>query len=66
MTAIEGSAAEARLLSPPSPEEIAVALAECAADALVYLLPRDDDGAGFAVLVELGGHVRWLPLASGA
>jgi CHAT domain len=62
MMAIEGSAAEARLLSPPSPEEIAVALAECAADALVYLLPRGDDGAGLAVLVEPGGHVRRVPL----
>ena len=62
MAAIEESAAEARLLSPPAPEEIAAALAGCDADALVYLLPRGEDGPGLAVLVDPGGQVRRLPL----
>ena len=40
MMAIEGSAAEARLLAPPSLDDIKAALAASDADALVYLLPR--------------------------
>ncbi len=55
MLAIEGSPAEARLLSPPSLPQIRAALTECGADALVYLLPRDEDGPGPAVLGEPGG-----------
>lgn len=62
MRAIEGSAAEARLLSPPSLRQIGAALTECGADALVYLLPRGDDGPGIAVLVDADGGVRPLLL----
>ncbi|MGD0602834.1 MAG: CHAT domain-containing protein [Streptosporangiaceae bacterium] len=62
MTAIEGSTAEARLLSPPSAREIGAALTECRADALVYLLPRGEDGIGLGVLVDPGGGVRRVPL----
>ena len=62
MRAIEGSPAEARLLSPPSPGQIGAALTACGADALVYLLPRGDDGRGMAVLVDGDGEVRPLPL----
>jgi hypothetical protein len=62
MRAIEGSAAEARLLSPPSVRQIGAALAECGADALVYLLPRGDDGPGVAVLLDADCGVRPLLL----
>jgi len=62
MTAIEGSSAEARLFAPPSLTEIAGALTACDADALVYLLPRGDDGIGIAILVDPDGQVRHLPL----
>ena len=62
MTAIEGSPAEARLLAPPSLGEITAAMRARAVDALIYLLPRGDDGAGLAVLLEAGGAVKPLPL----
>ena len=63
MLAIEQSPAEARLLSSPALRDIARALAATGSDALVYLLPRDDAGAGVAVIVDQDGTVRWLPLA---
>lgn len=62
MLAIERSPVEARLLSAPSVGEIAKALAEADADALVYLLPRDDGGPGLAVVVDRYKGVRGLPL----
>jgi hypothetical protein len=62
MLAIEQSPAEARLLAPPSVGDIAAALKESDADALVYLLPRDADGPGLAVLVAADKKVRRLPL----
>jgi hypothetical protein len=62
MLAIEGSAAEARLLAPPSLDDIKAALQASRVDALVYLLPRDDDGPGMAVLVHSAGRVQWIPL----
>lgn len=62
MLAIEQSPAEARLLSPPSVGDIAAALTESGADALVYLLPRDDRATGLAVLVDPAKHVRAVPL----
>jgi hypothetical protein len=62
MTSIEGSAAESRLFSAPSVADVTAALAACGADALVYLLPRGDDGAGLAILVQPDGQVRRLPL----
>jgi CHAT domain-containing protein len=62
MLAIEQSPAEARLLSPPSVGDIAAALAESAADALVYLLPTDERGYGLAVLVDPAKDVRVVHL----
>lgn len=62
MLALERSSAEARLLAPPSLADIATALAESGADALAYLLPRDDSGFGMAVVVEASGAVRLLRL----
>jgi hypothetical protein len=62
MLALEGTAAQTRLLSPPTTGEVAAALASSRADALVYLLPHDDDGYGIAVLVDQAGIVSSLPL----
>lgn len=62
MMAIEGSQAEARLLAPPSLDEITAALRARAADALVYLLPRGEAGTGLAVLVDSFGSVTPLSL----
>lgn len=62
MLAIEQSPAETRLLSPPPARDIAAALAATGNDALVYLLPREDVGAGLAVIVDQDGTVRWRPL----
>lgn len=60
--ALEASPAEARLLSPPSVGDIAEALAASGANAFVYLLPRDEWGPGFAVIVDPAKNVRRLPL----
>jgi CHAT domain len=62
MLALEQSPAQARLLSSPSAADIAAALTQVGADALVYLLPQDEDGHGFAVLVDRDAAVRMLPL----
>jgi hypothetical protein len=62
MLAIERSPAEARLLSPPALSDIAGALTESGAQALAYLLPRDDSGPGVGILVDPDGTVRSLPL----
>jgi hypothetical protein len=64
MMAIEGSRAEARLLAPPSLDEITAALKARKVDGLVYLLPRGEDGPGLAVLIDSGGSVRPLSLPS--
>lgn len=66
MRALEGTSAEAVLLSPPTLDEIAAALARSGADLLGYLLPQEGNGAGMAtgmaVLVDRQGCVRWIPL----
>ena len=62
MRALEGTSAEARLLSPPTVPDIVTALRISGADALVYLLPHDDAGLGIAVLVDRAGAVSWLSL----
>ncbi len=62
MLAVEQSPAEARWLSPPSAGDIAVALRAAGADALVYLLPRDDAGPGLAVIVGRDGAIGQRPL----
>jgi tetratricopeptide (TPR) repeat protein len=64
MLAIEGSEAEARLLAAPSVADIRGALASGAADALIYLLPRDEDGPGTAVTIDTAGTVTSVPLPS--
>ena len=66
MRALEGTAAEAALLSPPALDVIADALGAAGADLLCYLLPQQENGGGMAtgmaVLVGRGGTVSWLPL----
>ena len=66
MRALEGTRAEAALLSPPELTDITAALAGTRADVICYLLPREEDGAGMAtgmaVLVDRQGVVRWIPL----
>ncbi len=57
MRAIEGSDAHRQLLSAPSAADIRAALAAARADALVYLLPRDEDGPGMAVIIDATGPV---------
>jgi len=64
MLAIEGSEAEARLLAPPSVADISGTLAAGAADALIYLLPRDEDGPGIAVTIDAARTVTRVPLPS--
>jgi hypothetical protein len=64
MLAIEGSEAEARLLAAPSVADVRGALAAGAADVLIYLLPRDDDGPGTAVTIDAAGMVSRIPLPS--
>ncbi|MEV4348719.1 hypothetical protein AB0J83_30035 [Actinoplanes sp. NPDC049596] len=44
------------VLDPPPLDEIAPALTRLRADALVYLLPADDQGPGYAVLVPADGR----------
>jgi hypothetical protein len=66
MRALEGTAAEAALLSPPALHDITDALARTAADLLCYLLPQQEHGGGMAtgmaVLVSRTGTVGWIPL----
>jgi hypothetical protein len=62
MLTLEGTPAEARLLSPPTVADIAAALAGSGADALVYLLPQNDGGQGAAVIVDRAGTISWLSL----
>lgn len=60
--ALAGSEAEQRLFTPPGVRQIGEALRACGAAALVYLVPQDESGSGFAVIVEPDGRVRKLPL----
>jgi CHAT domain len=66
MRALEGTSAEAALLSPPALDDIAEALVRTGTDLLGYLLPQQWSGAGMAtglaVLVDWRGVVRWIPL----
>jgi hypothetical protein len=52
---VAGWPAEERLLAPPSPADLAAALAETGADALIYLLGPADGRPGRAVLVPASG-----------
>lgn len=60
MLVLEQSPALTRLLSPPSAADIAAALVQVGADALVYLLPQDSHG--LAVLVGRDAAVWMLSL----
>lgn len=62
MLAVEQTPAHARLLSAPAISDIAAALTATGNDALAYLLPRDEEGPGLAVIVGADGTVRRLPL----
>ena len=62
LAAVEGTEAEKRLLSPPSVAEIAGELRNANANAIVYLVPRDEYGDGLAIVVRPDGTVRDLPL----
>ncbi|GAA4239866.1 CHAT domain-containing protein [Actinomadura meridiana] len=62
MDAIEGSAVERRLFNPAVPAEIAGALREADAAALVYLVPHEDGRGGLALIVDDTGQVRPLRL----
>ncbi|WP_371654429.1 MULTISPECIES: CHAT domain-containing protein [unclassified Streptomyces] len=57
-----GGAGAARLLDTPAPGEIGDALKALGKDALVYLVPRSEDGGGVAVLVTSRGDVHHVPL----
>ncbi|HEU5334041.1 MAG TPA: CHAT domain-containing protein [Actinocrinis sp.] len=61
LTALAG---QSGLLDSPSPAEIAAALRALDADALVYLVPRDADGPGFAALVPASGPASLMVLLS--
>ncbi|MFI1098887.1 CHAT domain-containing protein [Streptomyces melanogenes] len=52
----------ARLLDTPAPGEIGDALKALGKDALVYLVPKSEDGGGVAVLVTSRGDVHHVPL----
>ncbi|MGA5056327.1 CHAT domain-containing protein [Streptomyces pseudogriseolus] len=57
-----GDLLQDRLLQPPAPDEIAAALRTLRKDALVYLVPADDDTPGTAVVVTTSGVVHSVPL----
>ncbi|MFE6887157.1 CHAT domain-containing protein [Streptomyces sp. NPDC057694] len=61
LEALEGGAAEARVLSAPTPAETGRALRKVGSDALVHLVPGED-GPGYALLVTATGAVEQLPL----
>jgi hypothetical protein len=62
MTVLAEDGSAARLLDPPAPDEIQHALRTVDADALVYLVPRDDTPVGAAVVVPVEGVPSYLPL----
>ncbi|MGW4230619.1 CHAT domain-containing protein [Streptomyces sp. NPDC004980] len=51
-----------QLLDPPDTAAVAGALRALGRDALVYLVPRSEEGGGAAVVVTATGEVRALPL----
>jgi hypothetical protein len=59
---ISGTAAERGVLGAPSPGEIAAALRETGADALVYLIPGNAQHPGRAVLVNAEARIAAVPL----
>jgi tetratricopeptide (TPR) repeat protein len=55
LAAMAGSPAELSLLAPPAPAELAAALADTGADALIYLLGPGTDTPGRAIVVPAAG-----------
>lgn len=55
-------AAAVRLLDPPAPDDVVAVLRHSGTDALVYLVPADDETPGSAVLVTTWGGPEILPL----
>ncbi len=49
-------------LDPPDVHELRAALQRTGTDALVYLVPADDNGSGLAVVVPSRGEPSWCPL----
>lgn len=62
LLAVEGSPAERRLLSAPSPAETGRALVAVGADAFVYLLADTGGGNGHALVVDASGAVRTVAI----
>ncbi|MER6140143.1 CHAT domain-containing protein [Streptomyces sparsogenes] len=54
--------AAVRFLDPPTPDDIVAALRHSGTDALVYLVPADEETPGCAVLVTTWGGPEILPL----
>ncbi|MGV9365776.1 CHAT domain-containing protein [Amycolatopsis sp. NPDC003731] len=52
-----------KLLNPPSPADIRAALRTVDADALVYLVPTDEQQPGMALVVPREGRLAYLPLS---
>jgi hypothetical protein len=59
---LAGTEQERRLLDIPTPADIAAALRETGADALVYLVAATEDGSGCALIVDSDGTVGRCPL----
>ncbi len=62
--ALAGSAAEQRLLTPPTVTQMARALAETGADALVYLVAPVGGAYGYAILVRAADPRPGVPAVS--
>lgn len=62
MTVLAEDGSAARLLDPPTVEEIQHALRTVDADALVYLVPHDDTPIGLAIVAPADGPPSYLPL----
>ena len=62
MRAIRGTETEQRLFTSVTPAEIAAALGDAAARALIYLVPRYEGNGGLAVIIGADGRVERIPL----
>jgi hypothetical protein len=62
LEALEGTTAERRLLSAPSPADVGRALTDLGADALVHLVPGTATAPGHALIVTASGEVEQLSL----
>lgn len=60
--ALAGTDAERRLLSPPTPDDVARSLRETGGDALIYLVPAAGNEPGRALVIDADGGLDVLPL----